>query len=281
MFTNVVKYYSKTHSINLLQQSRLLIHSTTTTVYNNSNSNKYNNNNNINNIVTTSSELSRMKSFSIVVASTQQGGIGLNGNLPWPNLKNDMLHFKTITTEINNKENNINKLNVVIMGRKTWDSIPSKFKPLNNRINIILTRNIQLLIDNNKQYNINQYNSNVYASNNLNTALELCNSDVLSPHVADIHIIGGAQLYNEALQHKLCNIIYYTNILNNNIICDTYIQPIDRTVYDLTDISDLITENNITYQYHTYKRKYIHDEMQYINLIKHVIYNGNVRVCKC
>ena len=72
-----------------------------------------------------------MKPFSIVVAIDRAGGIGREGKLPW-NLPADMARFKEITQGEGG--------NAVIMGRKTWDSIPEKFQPLPGRLNVVLTR---------------------------------------------------------------------------------------------------------------------------------------------
>lgn len=81
-----------------------------------------------------------------ILACTHDGGIGLNGKLPW-RLKEDMKLFKKITTTIQNpNDKEKGKLNAVIMGRKTWESIPMKFRPLPNRINIILSKTINNLL---------------------------------------------------------------------------------------------------------------------------------------
>jgi len=81
-----------------------------------------------------------------ILACTHNGGIGLNGKLPW-RLKEDMKLFKKITTTIQNpNDKEKGKLNAVIMGRKTWESIPMKFRPLPNRINIILSKTINNLL---------------------------------------------------------------------------------------------------------------------------------------
>jgi len=79
-----------------------------------------------------------MKSFSIVVAVDSEFGIGKVGTLPW-HLPADMKHFKTVTTH--NASDN-----VVIMGRKTWDSIPEKFRPLSQRLNIVISRQEDLIL---------------------------------------------------------------------------------------------------------------------------------------
>jgi dihydrofolate reductase len=73
--------------------------------------------------------------FSVIVAATTSGGIGKDGNLPW-RLSKDMQYFKAVTTRSPE-----GKRNAVIMGRKTWESIPAKFRPLPDRINVVITRN--------------------------------------------------------------------------------------------------------------------------------------------
>ncbi|KND46732.1 MAG: Dihydrofolate reductase [Parcubacteria bacterium C7867-006] len=68
--------------------------------------------------------------ITMIVAMARLGVIGKNGNLPWAGkLRADMDHFKKVT---------MNK--TVVMGRKTFDSIPARFKPLPERENVILTR---------------------------------------------------------------------------------------------------------------------------------------------
>ena len=74
--------------------------------------------------------------FEIVVARSAQtvlgyGVIGHNGDTPW-HMPADLNRFRLITTA--------NRRNAVIMGRKTWDTIPSKYRPLPDRLNIIVTR---------------------------------------------------------------------------------------------------------------------------------------------
>lgn len=64
-------------------------------------------------------------------------GIGHAGGLPW-RLRQDMAFFKKMTTNTVDS----NKQNAVIMGRKCWDSIPVKFRPLSNRINVVLSRTL-------------------------------------------------------------------------------------------------------------------------------------------
>ena len=74
-----------------------------------------------------------MSNINLIVALCKKtNGIGFQGLIPWF-LKNDLKHFQKITS-------NKNIYNFVIMGRKTWESIPDNKKPLRDRINIVLSK---------------------------------------------------------------------------------------------------------------------------------------------
>eukprot|EP01084_Bolivina_argentea_P223488 378123_1 len=78
-----------------------------------------------------------MRKFSLIVAATiPDFGIGLDGSIPW-RIAGDLKFFKETTMVTKDR----NKQNAVIMGRKTWQSIPNKYRPLPSRLNIVLTRN--------------------------------------------------------------------------------------------------------------------------------------------
>ena len=71
--------------------------------------------------------------LAMIVAMDEAGCIGHQGDLPW-RLKSDMQRFKSLTEA--------DGFNAVIMGRKTWDSLPDSFRPLPERINIVMSRDI-------------------------------------------------------------------------------------------------------------------------------------------
>jgi dihydrofolate reductase len=73
-----------------------------------------------------------MLRFKLIAAVCSDGGIGNKGQLPWPHCKADMAHFAKRTTGAGN--------NAVVMGAKTWDSIP--VRPLRRRANLILSSQI-------------------------------------------------------------------------------------------------------------------------------------------
>ncbi len=105
----------------------------------------------------------------LIYARAANGVIGANGTLPW-HLPEDMAHFKRTTLGC-----------PVIMGRKTWDSLPAKFRPLPGRSNIVITRQP------------NWYENGAQPAQSLAYALQLCEHD------AHVWVIGGAQIYALAL----------------------------------------------------------------------------------
>jgi hypothetical protein len=80
-----------------------------------------------------------MTQFALIVAATEELGIGLKSNLPW-RIPKDMAFFKHATTVVPETLQASQVQNAVIMGRVTWESIPPKFRPLDNRFNIVVSR---------------------------------------------------------------------------------------------------------------------------------------------
>ena len=107
--------------------------------------------------------------INLILARASNGVIGLNNQLPW-HLPEDMAHFKQQTAGA-----------PVIMGRKTWDSLPPRFRPLPGRQNIVVTR----------QEDWNE--TGALRVSSLQSALSICDK---SP---ETWVIGGAQIYAEAL----------------------------------------------------------------------------------
>jgi dihydrofolate reductase/thymidylate synthase len=169
--------------------------------------------------------------YSVILACTIEGGIGLNNNIPW-SIPDDLKLFKTITTYTNCYL----KKNAVIMGRKTWESLSCK--PLKDRINIIVT----------STPNIIKTSSNVLAFSNFDNALEYCEE---SMYIDKVFIIGGKSLYDLCLKNeKYSKRIDYINlsIIKEKKKCDSYIdlKEILRK-YKSYNIHDVIFNSNFIY----------------------------------
>jgi len=115
---------------------------------------------------------------ALIAAVARNGVIGHGNELLWK-LPQDMAFFKQTTLG-----------NPVIMGRKTWDSIPPRFRPLPGRTNIVVTRQPDWHAD------------GALAAHGFEQALELALESVAaSPHGLRAFVIGGAELYALALPH--------------------------------------------------------------------------------
>ena len=128
---------------------------------------------------------------SFVVAIADNGVIGHDNDLPW-RLSGDMAFFKRVTMG-----------KPIIMGRKTWDSIPDRFRPLPERENWVLTRQPEYAVP-----------SGVRRAASLDQALAHCEGPRF--------VIGGGSLYAEALQHPSCTRIYLT-VVEGSFDCDTFL----------------------------------------------------------
>jgi dihydrofolate reductase / thymidylate synthase len=175
------------------------------------------------------------QSFSIIVAVDQNYGIGKNGTLPW-RLSGDLKHFKTVTCQTTS----VHKKNVVIMGRKTWDSLPLSFRPLPGRVNCVVSHNRQLLLP-----------EGVILAKDFSAALTGL-GDKLGEELGEIFVIGGAQLFQEALAHDGCQKMFLTTIMQD-FSCDVFFKPdFGRFVKEAE--SAVLTENGLSYRFVEYSR---------------------------
>jgi thymidylate synthase len=184
--------------------------------------------------------------FNIVVATTKYNnkyGIGNKGKLPWKYNKEDMNHFYNLT-----------KNNVIIMGRGTWESIGSK--PLNYRVNAIISNQLK-----------DQENVLVFKS--LNESLKELFK--LYPE-KKLYVIGGEQLYKEALEHPLLQTIHLTMVENIGGFyyeCDKFLY-LNEKEYDWR-LSHIINEaqNEGVYNYfYDLKPKINQSEQKYLEVLK-------------
>ncbi|MBP3982429.1 dihydrofolate reductase [Acidovorax sp. JG5] len=106
---------------------------------------------------------------ALIYARAANGVIGRDGSMPW-HLPEDLAHFKRLTLG-----------HPVIMGRKTWDSLPERFRPLPGRTNIVITRQPDW------------HQNGVQRASSLREALQFCASS------DTVWVMGGAQIYAQAL----------------------------------------------------------------------------------
>ncbi|KAM4808279.1 dihydrofolate reductase [Rhinophrynus dorsalis] len=180
---------------------------------------------------------------SIVAMCPPGQGIGKGGTLPWPPLRNEFKHFQrmTMTPTVEGKQN------VVIMGRKTWFSIPEKNRPLKDRINIVLSKELK-----------EPPQGAHYLAKSLDESLELLQTDELKDRVDLVWIIGGSSLYQEVMEKPINQRLFVTRILQE-FECDTFLPEIDLNSYKLLTeypgiSSEIQEENGIKYKFEIYEK---------------------------
>lgn len=157
----------------------------------------------------------------LIFARAANGVIGKDNALPW-HLPEDMAHFKRTTLG-----------HPVIMGRKTWDSLPPKFRPLPGRANIVVTRDAQWKAE------------GAQRAGSLQEAVALC------PPGSDAWVIGGAQIYAAAL--PLADTAAVTEIARN-FVGDAF-APSFGPEWKPTAREDHTAANGLPFAFVTYTRE--------------------------
>jgi dihydrofolate reductase len=130
--------------------------------------------------------MAKPKISLIAAIGANTRALGKDGDLIW-HIPDDLKRFKTITSG-----------HLVIMGRKTWESIPEKFRPLPGRLNIVVTRNPEYIAE------------GAEVCTSLSEAIEKAKEISEADTEAEIFVIGGGELYKEAL--PLAEKLYLTLI---------------------------------------------------------------------
>ena len=175
--------------------------------------------------------------LNIVVAVDTKNGIGKDGELPW-DLTGDLKHFREVTSTTRSPK----KKNVVVMGRKTWDSIPGEYRPLPERTNVVLTKNIGV-----------RFPEGVLKADSFDQVMKMANNDKLKNIIETIFVIGGQQVYEEAIKYPECEKLYITHV-HNTFNCDTFF-PSFNDAFKSVQASEEHKEDLITYHFEEYKRR--------------------------
>jgi len=212
-----------------------------------------------------------MVKFSVVAAATWPNlGIGYQGGLPWKSLKPDMKYFKNLTSTP--KTDGLR--NVVIMGRKTWESIPSKFRPLSNRINVVLSRNPEFTTEDEEVKVFQSFNVAINSVPNMYSDM------------GEVFVIGGSQVYEQALKHECLSQVYITKVYKS-FDCDCFL-PMDVSAFFCQSVSIekfedipyefcILRKHDAGNVYPIMRHLPKHEEWQYLDTIRDCIEHGTER----
>jgi dihydrofolate reductase len=145
----------------------------------------------------------------LIAAIGKNNELGKNNDLMW-RLKSDMDFFKSTTSG-----------HWVIMGRKSWESLPARFRPLPNRVNCVVTRNSDFQAE----------GAHLFAS--LHAAIEKAREK----GAKKVFIIGGAQIYAECLKSNLIDEMYLTHVAGAFSEADVFFPEVDPLQWNTTLIA--------------------------------------------
>ena len=159
----------------------------------------------------------------VVVAAIAHGGvIGRDGTVPW-RLPEDMARFREVTMG-----------HPVVMGRRTWDSLPDRFRPLPGRRNVVVTRNPTWSAD------------GAECAGSLEEALRLVEAS------ERVSVIGGGEIYEEVL--PLADELLLTEVALD-VEGDTFFPPFDRSVFAESGREEHVADDGTAFAFVTYERR--------------------------
>jgi dihydrofolate reductase len=172
-----------------------------------------------------------MVEFALIAAADRKLGIGKNNQLPW-RLKGELAYFTRTTTEAMQ-----GKINAVLMGLNTWNSLPEISKPLIGRFNVVLSK---------EPVELPEGVVNALSFEEALSAIQ-ARSDI-----DNVFVIGGASVYNQAIKMKECSRIYLTEV-DGEFDCDTFFPEIDKSVFKKVSESEW-QEEPIRYRFTVWER---------------------------
>jgi dihydrofolate reductase len=160
--------------------------------------------------------------LSLVAAVARHGVIGRNDAIPWQ-IPEDLARFRALTTG-----------HPVVMGRRTWDSLPDPFRPLPGRRNVVVTRNPGWQADGAER------------AGSLDDAVRLLSG------APSVFVIGGAQLYATAL--PIADELLLTGI-DLDVQGDTFFPPFDHAVFEEVAREPHVSEAGVPFAFTRYVRR--------------------------
>ena len=167
--------------------------------------------------------------FNIIVACCKNRGIGINNRIPW-RIKEDLSYFKNLTKG--------NGWNSVIMGRKTWESLPVERRPLDKRENIVLSKTM----------------------NNEEGCFVIRKPDVIpvfcrNRNYQENWVIGGSEIYYLFINMGIVDRIFITEV-EKEFDCDVFLNDIEKGyILESEDKREILLENRYSeINYKVYKK---------------------------
>jgi len=195
-----------------------------------------------------------LEMYKSIVAVEYNGGIGYQGKIPWKSSV-DMKHFKATTI------GDGTKLNIIIMGRVTYESLKRDYLP--ERLNVVVSNTISpniIILENGKiRHGV------ITIKNVMDLEDYLMQPIYNATEYGDRFIIGGEQLYNTVNIEQ----IYLTRIYTS-VECDRFYKLPEQATLISSEFVGLTCEHSVAFEVYS-----MHPEYQYLNLVKKILNTSN------
>ena len=246
--------------------------------------------------------------LNIIASLDDNRCIGFNNELVY-DIHEDKKYFSIVTKGMGYIKG---LLNIVVMGKNTWNSLPKKFRPLKDRINIVISNELYEKIDEENTFvyrNFKDFYESVITVGNNTSFTDNKNND---KHIInEIFIIGGSKLYNHVIEEYHINKLYLTEIVDKtknkkNLDSKVYFPEINIDDYHLLSEKKIITKKYSTCYYNIsdkiscnfkvlqnksfvredvkqeifeyFKNSYLNnEEYQYLDIMEDLLNNGDRR----
>lgn len=209
--------------------------------------------------------------IAVVYVADDANGIGRDGCIPWDLPEEILDYFRRLTSSTRDPL----KCNAVIMGRKTYESIPADRKPLYGHINFVLSRN--------PEYRHGDTSSkNLHVCGCFDDAVKIIDTTYAGA-IETIFVVGGRSVYSEAVRAPRCANIHVVRVEGISS-CDVCLSPVDETKYKLAYVSASRTHvadgANLRFKFLRYDRliPQKHPEYQYLELVGEMLAVGLPRL---
>ncbi|KAM4733813.1 dihydrofolate reductase [Anableps anableps] len=183
------------------------------------------------------------KSIRPIAAICNNMGMGKDGKLPW-SLPSEFQYFMNTITRVSRPGN----MNLLIWGRLCWNSHPENLFPLANSLHVVLSKTLSSVPDHAH-----------FVCREFESAVRLAAEPPLSDIIETIWVLGGTQVYEDALKHPWCDLLYLTDVMAD-FDCDVFFPEFDRELFKLQEKfpdvpSEIQEENGIKFKCQVFKKK--------------------------
>ncbi|XP_056908121.1 zgc:153031 isoform X2 [Takifugu flavidus] len=183
------------------------------------------------------------KPVRVIAAVCNNRGIGKDNQMPW-SIPAEFQYFLNTVTRVSRPGN----MNMMVWGKQCWVSHPDSTFPLPNILHAVLSKTLLTVPDHAH-----------FVCESLDAAVRLASEPPLADLIEIIWIVGGVQVYKEAMEHPWCDLIYLTDIMAE-FECDVFFPEFDKKLFEVQDSfpdvpNGIQEDNGIKYKCQVYKRK--------------------------